>query len=158
VVYRGREAEVVGILQLGSCVLVSVGERQICAESLDECADGVRTVVVRNACGDELGRWGVEAWHDDADRVAVGLVELGYLASGGSRVMDPEYGPEYAFVFADGSALRIDAVAGTTIRLVGRDGAPIGAGSLYWTCDEIAEDPVEVMGGVIGAAARVGGV
>jgi len=53
--------------------------------------------------------------------------------------------------------LRIDAVAGTSIRLVGRDGAPIGSGSLYWTCDEIAESPVEVMGGVVGAACRVGG-
>ena len=87
----------------------------------------------------------------------IGLVELGYLASGGVRVLDPEYGPEYAFVFLDGSALRIDAVAGTSIRLVGRDGAPIGSGSLYWTSDEIAEDPVEVVGGVLGAACRIGG-
>jgi hypothetical protein len=73
------------------------------------------------------------------------------------RVTDPEYGPEYAFVFADGSALRIDAIAGTSVRLVGRDGTPIGSGSLYWTCDEIAESPVEVMGGIVGAACRVGG-
>lgn len=144
-------------LRRGSCVLVSESARRISAESFEESPDGVRVLVVADDTGAEVGSWDVAAWAGDVERVESELAEIGRAGSGAVAVDDPEYGPEYAFVFDNGSALRIDAVSGSTVRLVGQGGASIGSGSLYWTSDEIAESPVEVMGGVVGAARRVGG-
>lgn len=116
--------------------------------SFEDSPEGSRFLSLHAPDSTPLGWWATETVASSQDASEL-LTTLAHAARAEER-WDDEYDVELHLALPAG-ALRI-CPDGTYIRVVTADGAELDGGSAYWTADEIAENPGEVLGAVLGAA------
>lgn len=139
---------------IAHCTITGTSGRTIRTNSAADVPAGSLFATVLTGDGKTAGHWLVESWQGGSQAACErAMATLWRTASAGTTVVDGDYGLELVFALA-GGAVRA-CPDGTYVRLVDSIGDPVDGGSAYWVVDEWCEDPVEVLGAILGGAASM---